>query len=49
MLIELRLVKAGYGSLRDIREMSAREVMQALHYEGYLNDYEAALWELNKK
>lgn len=28
--------------------MNAREVLQALHYESFVNEYESALWELNK-
>jgi hypothetical protein len=41
-------VKAGYGSLREVQEMNAREVLQALHYENFLSDYEAAYFEVNK-
>lgn len=48
MLIHFRLVKAGYGSLREVEEMDARRVLQALNYESFLADYEAAYVEMNK-
>lgn len=49
MAIFCRLAKAGYGTLQQVRyEMDAREVLQALHYEIYLLDYEDAYMELNK-
>ena len=48
LLIHLRLVKAGLGSLAEVREMDARTVIQALHYESFCDDYERAHWELNK-
>jgi hypothetical protein len=48
MLIHLRLVKAGLGSLNEVREFDARTVLQALFYEGFCDDYEKAFWELNK-
>jgi hypothetical protein len=43
-----RLVKAGYGSLKEVKEMTAREVLQALNYEVFLSDYERAYFELNR-
>ncbi len=43
----LRLVKAGYGTLREVREMTAREVIQALNYEKFRSDYERAYMEKN--
>jgi hypothetical protein len=49
MAIFCRLVKAGYGTLYHIREeMDAREVIQALNYEIFLNEYEDMFLELNK-
>jgi len=47
-MILLRLVKAGYGSLKEVKEMGAREVLQALHYERFLDEYENAYVEMNK-
>lgn len=44
-----RLVKAGYGSYSEVTELDAETVLQALHYEKFLNDYERAAVELNKK
>ena len=44
----MRLVKSGYGSLREVKEMTAREVMQALHYETFLENYESSYLELNR-
>ena len=43
----MRLVKAGYGSLGEVKQMTAREVLQALNYEDFLADYESAYLELN--
>lgn len=48
MLIHLRLSKAGYGTLKEVRELDARTVLQALNYEKFCGDYEAAFVELNK-
>jgi hypothetical protein len=42
------LSKAGYGSLKEMEEMDARAVIQALGYETFTSDYEAAYMELNK-
>jgi len=47
-LIYFRLSKAGYGHVDDIEKWDARKVIQALHYEGFWYDYEAAYVELNK-
>jgi len=41
-------VKAGYGSLPEVKEMNAREVLQALNLEKFQSDYEGAYMELNK-
>jgi hypothetical protein len=42
------LVKAGYGSLEEVKKMTAREVLQAIHYETFLGEYEDAYLEANK-
>jgi hypothetical protein len=39
----------GYGSLREVKEMTAREVIQALYYDTFLNEYEAEYIYLNRK
>lgn len=44
----MKLVHLGYGTLSDVRKMNAREVLQAIYYDSYLNDYENAYLELNK-
>lgn len=45
----LRMVKAGYASsLKEAKEMTAREVLQALHFEAFNDDYQLAYIELNK-
>jgi len=44
----LRLVKAGYGSLREVKGMDVREVIQALHYETFSGEYQAAFMEANR-
>lgn len=38
----------GLGSLREVKELDARTVLQALNYEKFCADYEAAYMELNK-
>lgn len=49
LLIYFRLVKSGYAaSLREAKEMDVREVIQALHYETFLADYEKAFIEMNR-
>jgi hypothetical protein len=45
----LRLVKAGYGTVEDIRKMTSREVIQAINYEKFIIDYEEAYIEMNKE
>ena len=45
MLIFFKLVKAGYGSLEEVKKMNAEEVLQALYYESFLVDYEIAYRE----
>jgi len=49
LLIIFRLAKAGYGSVREIQEWDARMVLQALHYEQFVDDYERAYIELHKE
>lgn len=48
-MIQLKLVKAGYGSIEEVQKMTARQTLQALAYESFLSDYEAAFVELNKE
>jgi hypothetical protein len=44
------LLKSGYGeNLDSIRRMTAREALQAIHYEGFLDDYQLAVMEMNKE
>ena len=45
LLIFFKLVKAGYGSLEEVKKMNAEEVLQALYYESFLVDYEIAYRE----
>lgn len=50
LLLYFKLCKAGYASgLEEAKKMTAREVMQALAYEKFCTDYEAAFLELNRK
>jgi hypothetical protein len=44
----MRLVKAGYGTMAQVRQMTSREVLQALSYEQFINDYQEAYIALNK-
>lgn len=49
MLIYYRLCKAGFArSVAEAKELDVRTVVQALAYEKFCNDYEAAYMELNK-
>jgi len=44
------LVKAGYApTVEEAEKLNARVVLQALYYEKFLNDYESAYIQLNKK
>ena len=47
--MHFRLVKLGYGSLREVERLDVRTVLQALNYEKFCNDYEAAYIEMNKE
>lgn len=42
-------MEAGYGSLAEVRELTAREVLQALNYLEFRADYEAKYLELNAR
>lgn len=48
LLLDFRLVRAGYGDLKAVQNLGAREYLQALAFEKFSSDYEAAYWELNK-
>ena len=48
LLIYFRLVKLGFGTLEQVKQLDSREVLQALFYEKFLSDYEEAYLELNK-
>ena len=45
----IKLVKLGYGSYNEVKELNARVVLQALNYENFCGDYEMAFLELNKR
>lgn len=49
MIILFRLVKSGYGSFEEVSRMSAREVIQAVHYENFISDYESSYMEINRE
>lgn len=47
--IFLRLSKEGYGSFIEIKKgWSVKEVVNAIHYSNFLNDFQAAFMELRK-
>jgi hypothetical protein len=50
-LICLRLAKAGYaqGDPEKVMQMSADVVMQIVHYENFVAEYEKQTIELNRK
>lgn len=35
-------MKAGYGSFKEVKGMTAREVLQAINYEDFVSTYERA-------
>ncbi len=44
------MVKAGYAkSLEEAKQMSARDVIQAIHYESFIQDYDHAIAEMNQE
>lgn len=47
-LIQCRLSKAGYGSITEIEQWTAKKVLTALAYEAFCSDYEDAYLELNR-
>jgi hypothetical protein len=49
LLIYFKLARAGYGSVNEIEKWDARKVLQAIHYEKFCNEYEAAYFELNRR
>ncbi len=49
LLIYLRLVKGGWASgFDEAKRLNVREVLQALHYDTFLVDYEKAYIDLNR-
>lgn len=49
MIYYFRLCKAGYArSVIEAMELPARVVLQAIYYESFCSDYEAAYLEVNK-
>jgi len=42
------LVKKGYGSLKEIKEMDTPELLKILEYESILGDIESLAYEENK-
>ena len=45
----MKLVKSGYGSLKDVKEMDAREVLQAIAYDTFTSQYESEAQRLNSE
>ena len=45
----LRLSRAGYGTPEEVLATRSDIVILAIEYERFLNDYEAAVIELNKE
>ena len=46
-MTHIRLVRYGYGSLKEVREFDAREVLRILQYENFISDYQEAYLQLN--
>ena len=49
LVIIFKLVKSGYGDIEVVKRMNSREVLQAIEYEKFTADYQAAYIELNKR
>lgn len=45
----MKLTKSGYGSITEIKNLDSQTFMDLIHYEKYLDDYQEAVRELNKK
>lgn len=45
----MRLSKAGYGSITEIKNLSSDIFINLIHYENFANEYKEAVMELNKK
>ena len=43
-----RLTKLGFGNFKEVTELDSRVVIQALHYEDFISDYEYAYMEIEK-
>jgi hypothetical protein len=49
LLVYFKLCKGGYASsIPEAAQLDARSVLQALAYDQFCADYEAAFYELNK-
>ena len=45
----MRLAKQGYGDIATIKNLDVGTFINLIHYEKFLDKYEYALKELNKK
>lgn len=48
-LVALRLAKEGFGTMTEILEMPADQVLNALEYCGFLSDYQDTYMNLNRE
>lgn len=44
----MKLAKAGYGSITEIKNLDSNSFMNLIFYENYLTDYQNAVTHLNK-
>lgn len=44
-----KLIKIGYGSMENVKKMNSIEVLQALHYEDFLTQWESEFLRLNQE
>ena len=44
-----KLSRAGYGSIKEIRELNAYEFMNLINYEKFLDDYAKAFRAMNDR
>ncbi len=45
----MRLAKAGYGTITEIKNLDSDTFMNLVHYENYTGEYQKAVMDLNKK
>lgn len=45
----MRLSKAGYGSIIEIKNLNSETFLNLIHYENYLAQYQKVVMDMNRK